>query len=113
MPKLGVMLVGWGGNNGTTVTAATLANKHGLSWPTKEGWHHADYYGSITHSATVSLGTGPSGEVFVPLRDMLPMAHGNDIVFDGKKVCSESESVHHQLLFRHACDVSNYSRLRL
>lgn len=84
VPKLGVMLVGWGGNNGTTVTAATLANKHRLSWPTKEGLRHADYYGSITHSATVSLGTGPTGEVFVPLRDMLPMVHGNDIVFDGK-----------------------------
>ncbi|KAL8615604.1 Inositol-3-phosphate synthase 1-A [Nucella lapillus] len=88
VPKLGVMLVGWGGNNGSTVTAATLANKHGLSWPTKEGWRQADYYGSITHAATVALGTGPAGEVFVPLRDMLPMVHANDIVFDGWDISS-------------------------
>ncbi len=27
VPKLGVMLVGWGGNNGTTLTAGILANK--------------------------------------------------------------------------------------
>ena len=27
VPKLGVMLVGWGGNNGTTLTAGVLANK--------------------------------------------------------------------------------------
>lgn len=37
VPKLGVMLVGWGGNNGTTVTAAVLANRLGLSWMTKRG----------------------------------------------------------------------------
>lgn len=37
VPKLGVMLVGWGGNNGTTVTAAVLANKLGLTWKTKTG----------------------------------------------------------------------------
>ena len=27
VPKLGVMIVGWGGNNGTTVTGGILANK--------------------------------------------------------------------------------------
>jgi myo-inositol-1-phosphate synthase len=27
VPKLGVMLVGWGGNNGTTFTGGVLANK--------------------------------------------------------------------------------------
>lgn len=31
------MLVGWGGNNGTTVTAAVIANKLGLTWKTKTG----------------------------------------------------------------------------
>lgn len=37
VPRLGLMLVGWGGNNGTTVTAAVLANRLGLSWMTKTG----------------------------------------------------------------------------
>ena len=37
VPKLGVMLVGWGGNNGSTVTAAQIANKLNMSWHTKEG----------------------------------------------------------------------------
>ena len=27
IPKVGMMLIGWGGNNGTTVTAGILANK--------------------------------------------------------------------------------------
>ena len=30
------------------------------------------------------LGTGPDGDVFIPLKDLLPMVHPNDIVFDGK-----------------------------
>ena len=37
MPRLGVMLVGWGGNNGSTLTAAVLANRLRLSWPTRTG----------------------------------------------------------------------------
>ena len=27
VPKVGVLLIGWGGNNGTTLTAGILANK--------------------------------------------------------------------------------------
>lgn len=37
VPRLGVMLVGWGGNNGTTVTATVLANSLNLTWRTKTG----------------------------------------------------------------------------
>ncbi|KAE8632144.1 hypothetical protein XENTR_v10001450 [Xenopus tropicalis] len=88
VPKLGVMLVGWGGNNGTTVTAAVIANQLGLSWMTKTGKKVANYYGSLFQSSTVCLGTGPAGEVFVPFRDLLPMVNPNDIVFDGWDISS-------------------------
>lgn len=37
VPRLGVMLVGWGGNNGSTLTAAVLANRLRLTWPTRTG----------------------------------------------------------------------------
>ncbi|XP_063311477.1 inositol-3-phosphate synthase 1 [Pelobates fuscus] len=88
IPKLGVMLVGWGGNNGTTVTAAVLANKIGLSWMTKTGKKTANYFGSVFQSSTVCLGTGPAGDVYIPFRDLLPMVHPNDIVFDGWDISS-------------------------
>uniref|UniRef100_A0A8C3NLV6 inositol-3-phosphate synthase n=1 Tax=Geospiza parvula TaxID=87175 RepID=A0A8C3NLV6_GEOPR len=88
VPRLGVMLVGWGGNNGTTVTAAVLANRLGLSWMTKTGRKTANYYGSLLQASTVCLGTGPSGDVYVPFRDLLPMVHPNDIVFDGWDISS-------------------------
>ncbi|XP_068195661.1 inositol-3-phosphate synthase 1-A-like [Antennarius striatus] len=88
VPLLGVMLVGLGGNNGSTVVGAVLANKMGLSWRTKTGVKHANYFGSLLQSSTVCLGSGPEGEVNVPFRDLLPMVHPDDIVFDGWDISS-------------------------
>jgi len=48
VPKLGVMLVGLGGNNGSTFTAGILANRKQLSWATKQGESHANFFGSFT-----------------------------------------------------------------
>lgn len=82
--KLGLMLVGWGGNNGSTLTAAIIANKHGLSWPTRRGIQKSNWFGSITQSSTVRLGSGQYGEdVFVPLNSLIPMVNPDDIVIDG------------------------------
>ncbi|XP_066277981.1 inositol-3-phosphate synthase 1-A-like [Branchiostoma lanceolatum] len=83
VPRLGCMLVGWGGNNGSTVTAAILANKLGLTWHTKDGLQKSNYFGSITQASTVLLGSGPDGDVYIPLKDLLPMVHPDDIVLDG------------------------------
>lgn len=43
----------------------------------------ANYYGSFLQASTVCLGSGLEGDVNVPFRDLLPMVHPNDIVFDG------------------------------
>ena len=84
VPKTGVLLVGWGGNNGATVTAGILANKLGLSWKTKEGEQKANYYGSITQASTVRLGIDEQGnDVFVPFNAMVPMVNPNDLVVGG------------------------------
>lgn len=89
VPKLGVMLVGWGGNNGSTITAGVLANKHKLSWMTKEGEYKADYVGSLTQASTVKLGMDDEGEaVHIPMNHMLPMVSPNDIVFGGWDISS-------------------------
>jgi myo-inositol-1-phosphate synthase len=37
VPRLGVMLVGLGGNNGSTFVAGILANKKKLQWETRNG----------------------------------------------------------------------------
>lgn len=43
VPKLGVMLVGWGGNNGSTLTAALEANRRKLEWRTRTGTQQANW----------------------------------------------------------------------
>lgn len=85
VPKLGVMLVGWGGNNGTTVTAGIIANRRGLTWETREGPRAANYYGSVMMGSTMKLGTDAKTlkDVNIPFRDVLPMVHPNDLVIGG------------------------------
>jgi myo-inositol-1-phosphate synthase len=85
VPKTGMMLVGWGGNNGTTVTAGILANRRGLSWETREGPRAANYYGSVVMGSTIKLGTNAktAKDVNIPFHDILPMVHPNDLVIGG------------------------------
>ncbi|KAF1957771.1 Myo-inositol-1-phosphate synthase [Byssothecium circinans] len=85
IPKLGVMLVGLGGNNGTTVTAGLLANRRGLVWDTKEGKRAANYYGSVIMGSTTKLGidSKTGQDINIPFRDLLPMVHPNDLVVGG------------------------------
>ncbi|KAJ9165388.1 Myo-inositol-1-phosphate synthase [Coniochaeta hoffmannii] len=85
IPKLGVMLVGWGGNNGTTVTAGIIANRRGLTWETREGPRAANYYGSVMMGSTMKLGTDAKTlkDVNIPFHDVLPMVHPNDLVVGG------------------------------
>ena len=83
--KVGMMLVGWGGNNGTTVTAGIIANRRGLVWDTREGPRAANYYGSVVMGSTMKLGTeAKTGkEINIPFHDVLPMVHPNDLVIGG------------------------------
>ncbi|XP_047992349.1 inositol-3-phosphate synthase isoform X2 [Leguminivora glycinivorella] len=82
--KLGIMLVGWGGNNGSTFTAAVLANRHQLSWNTKNGTMQSNWLGSITQASTVRLGLDEKGhDVYVPMSHLLPMVHPDDLAIDG------------------------------
>ena len=49
----------------------------------------ANYYGSLTQASTTSLGVGPDGrEVYIPVKDLLPMVNPNDIEFDGESKLS-------------------------
>ncbi|KAL1115635.1 hypothetical protein AAG570_005925 [Ranatra chinensis] len=83
------MLVGWGGNNGSTFTAALLANRLGLDWETKTGRHSPNWYGSLTQASTVRLGYSASGrEVHCPFPALLPMVHPDDIVVGGWDISS-------------------------
>lgn len=84
LPRLGVMLVGWGGNNGSTITAATLANRHNITWNTKHGQMKPNYLGSLLLSSTVRVGQDTAAnDVYTPFNSLLPMVHPDHIIFGG------------------------------
>lgn len=72
VPRTGLMMVGLGGNNGTTFTGMCLANKHNLTWHSKRGEHRADFLGSVAMIGTFPVGLNPAGEeVFAPVRHLV------------------------------------------
>ena len=79
------MMIGVGGNNGSTLCATVLANRHNIVWHTKAGIQQPNYIGSLLRASTVRIGTEPvSGkDVHVPVSDVLPMVHPNDLVVGG------------------------------
>jgi len=90
VPKVGLMLVGWGGNNGTTVTGGILANKHGISWNTKSGKKEPNFFGSMIMSSCIPIGgDGKGSNVNFPLTGIVPMVHPSDLVLGGWDLCSE------------------------
>ncbi|KAH8103479.1 Myo-inositol-1-phosphate synthase [Cristinia sonorae] len=83
--KTGLMLIGVGGNNGSTLCATIIANRHNISWHTKSGIQQPNYIGSLLRASTVRLGVDPSTgkDVNIPISDVLPMVHPNDLVLGG------------------------------
>lgn len=74
------MLVGWGGNNGSTITAALEANRKKLEWRTKNGIQKANWFGSITQASTILLGSDSEGQdVYAPMNRLIPMVNPDDI----------------------------------
>ena len=74
------MLVGWGGNNGSTLTASIIANRDSIKWQTKHGVQTSNYYGSIMLASTTKIGIDSNGEdVFIPLSELLPMCEPNNL----------------------------------
>uniref|UniRef100_A0A914WZN9 inositol-3-phosphate synthase n=1 Tax=Plectus sambesii TaxID=2011161 RepID=A0A914WZN9_9BILA len=81
--KTGLLLVGLGGNNGSTVTGAIVANRERMTWRTRNGEQSANYWGSITQATTVHLGWDGSEQIHVPFKDLLPTVDPNSLVVDG------------------------------
>lgn len=87
-PKLGVMMVGWGGNNGTIFTAGIIANRKKLSWTTKYGTYNANFYGATTQSVSVHCGfkkTADGGleDVYKSVNEIVPLVDPCDMEIIG------------------------------
>ena len=79
------MMIGIGGNNGSTLCATVFANRHNIVWHTKAGIQQPNYIGSLLRASTMRIGSEPGSgkDVHVPVSDVLPMVHPNDLVVGG------------------------------
>jgi myo-inositol-1-phosphate synthase len=88
------MLVGLGGNNGSTFTAGILANKKQQSWETKNGMQHPNFYGSFTQCATAHVGykfdqaTNKLEDVHKPIKELMPMVNPCEFEISGWDISS-------------------------
>lgn len=89
VPRLGMMLVGWGGNNGSTLTAGCLANRYDIKWNTKDGIQTSNFYGSLTQSSTIRIGIDQHGRnSYIPFKNILPMVDPKEIIIGGWDISS-------------------------
>lgn len=91
VPKVGLLLVGLGGNNGTTFVSAVEANKQKVVFNTKDGEIKSNYFGSVTQASTVKIGIDTDGkDVYVPFNSILPLVNPNDLIVSGWDINGEN-----------------------
>ena len=66
--RVGLLMVGLGGNNGSTILGGLLANKNKVVWNTKKGEQKATMYGSMTQCSTMKVAETEDGEVYLPIK---------------------------------------------
>lgn len=81
--KVGLLMVGLGGNNGTTILGGLLANRNKLTWNTKKGEQTANMYGSMTQCSTMKVAETASEEIFLPFKDIVPLLDPTQLVIGG------------------------------
>ena len=87
--KTGLLLVGLCGNNASTLIASIYANKNKLSWKTRTGVQHSNYYGSVFLSSTTTIPT-TMGDVHKGLNQLMPMVHPNDLIIHGWDIVNKN-----------------------
>ena len=85
--KLGVMLVGMGGNNGSTLIAGLLAHSKGITWSSKAGTEHkVEWLGSVSQYGNTPDTDGTP----IPLKDLAGLYDPEDIIVGGWDICSDN-----------------------
>ena len=95
-PKLGVMLVGMGGNNGSTLVAGLLAHNKKITWNNKSGLQNVKFYGSISQFGSVHIGYDNDNNSHSKLfKDICAdsgcsMNKPEDLVIGGWDICNDN-----------------------
>jgi myo-inositol-1-phosphate synthase len=83
-------MVGFGGNNGSTILGGIIANREKMEWNTKKGLQKANMYGSMTQCSSMKVADSEDGEVYMRLNEVIPMVKPEDLVIGGWDINSEN-----------------------
>jgi myo-inositol-1-phosphate synthase len=82
--KLGIMIIGLAGNNGSTLTAGVLGYQKNLNWEDKNGLHEIDFLGSIYQYGSTNIGFYKDGKPYSKLlRNIIKMKKIDDLIISG------------------------------
>jgi myo-inositol-1-phosphate synthase len=89
--KLGIMIVGLGGNNGTTFTIAVLAHQLRKTWNNKNGTHNPLFFGSLSQYGSVHIGYDDNNKPCSKLyKEMLEMNNIDDLIISGWDIVKDN-----------------------
>ena len=87
--KIGVMIIGIGGNNGSTFTAGLIAHKKKLQWENKEGVHNVEFLGSLAEFGSINIGYKKNKPYTKLMKNMVPLIKPEDIIVGGWDISSD------------------------
>lgn len=91
--RVGVMLVGLGGSNGSTLVAGILANKRKLTWREKTGLKTANLLGSVVTNACTAVGAvgiSKDDTIYIPFRSLAPFPDPTELHISGWDISSKN-----------------------
>ena len=88
--KIGVMLVGLGGNNGSTFISSILGRQKNIEWENKNGKHKVDFFGSLYDYGTVNIGFKNNKPFSKLMKDMINIGRPEDIIVDGWDISGDN-----------------------
>lgn len=119
--RVGLMLVGWGGNNGSTLTASLLAHQHNVTWKSRRGVEKPNFYGSLVMASTVTLGNDEDTgkEVTAPMFQLAPFVDPKNLVVGGWDIsamnlsaaCDRAQVLEPTLIEKLACHMQQLKPL--
>lgn len=87
---MGLLMVGFGGNNGSTILGGIIANREKIEWNTKKGIQKANMYGSMTQCSSMKVADSEQGEVYLRINEVIPLVRPEDLVIGGWDINSEN-----------------------
>ena len=82
--KIGVMIVGLAGNNGSSFEASLLAHKHDISWNSRTGIKRPLFLGSLSQVGTAYVGRKLNGaKVYKPIKSLSDFVEPTNIIVGG------------------------------